>query len=276
MSLYEYAASSPASVIDPLGLDGCNLQAAFFDAVSQALAARIAAAVGKKIVTVAARSVLLAAVDGPLPIGDVIAAVWGAYDAYQNLRAVTSLKGVYDHVLNVLRDKLSDLWNNPQLADCLNRNGKCCQKAKDLIKTSIGSFGGFTAKSNMGFYKALGKQRKNIEDKLLEIAECCVPKTGSTLKCYRVSTEGFNGPRGNYYAPFDLSKLNDANRRYGMPDRSSSPDRLSSGSVSRGKVDIRGARASDDDPKGRPGGWPEYYVADPNDVTGITTVPIVP
>ncbi|ADG67433.1 hypothetical protein Plim_1600 [Planctopirus limnophila DSM 3776] len=262
-NLYSYVSGRPLALIDPLGLAGCNMGAAFGEALFQVLSVKIAALVGKRALKAGARSAILLAADGPLPIGDIIAAAWLAWDVYSGLREIQALKKMWEFLESQLKPELSELWSSNNFSDCLERNGQCCKMAKDLVRDSVNDVGGFSA-IGKSVYKRAGEVVRNIRSTLPKIAACCIPKTPKSLTCYRSGTTGFNKPDGSYWTYNRPDTIPNFNERYGIPAGNSTPDWTVSAEIPRKKFRIQPAEKAEDNPIGRPGGWPEIYVEDPS------------
>lgn len=135
--------------------------------------------------------------------------------------------------------------------------------AKDLVRDSVNDVGGFSA-IGKSVYKRAGEVVRNIRSTLPKIAACCIPKTPKSLTCYRSGTTGFNKPDGSYWTYNRPDTIPNFNERYGIPAGNSTPDWTVSAEIPRKKFRIQPAEKAEDNPIGRPGGWPEIYVEDPS------------
>ena len=172
MNMYEYCMSNPLKYVDPSGLE-CKLKRHFALLVSKKIAARISAIVGKKVAKATARSIVLAAGDGPLPIGDIIALAWAAYDTVAIAKRVSGIKRVWGWVA----EEAEDIYKQKigQHMECLDKRPKCCRIVKatmtDLIENQmVGITGGAhgTGRANIRF-----RIFKTINKRLKELIDCC-------------------------------------------------------------------------------------------------------
>lgn len=123
-NLMAFAANNPLSVQDYLGL--CNVGDLLKGVIGDALKQRIQELIRKQILKTAAKAGVAAVVDGPLPIGDIIAAGMSIYDGIGLAIDVGNMQGMTKDAMRKICQSLAEDLN------CLN-DSKCCQHITQLL-----------------------------------------------------------------------------------------------------------------------------------------------
>jgi hypothetical protein len=139
--------------------------------IGDALMERIKEIIRKQVLKTAAKAGIAAVADGPLPIGDIVAAGLSIYDGINLTIEVVNMKEMSSGAMRSICEALADQMN------CLAQP-KCCDEVAKLLRSKVGGMGDLLSRKKRGvFTEQIGSLQREIRQVL---KDCCVcrPKQG--------------------------------------------------------------------------------------------------
>jgi RHS repeat-associated protein len=140
-NLSAYAGNNPTSIYDYLGL--CNMGDLLKGIIGDALMERIKEIIRKQVLKTAAKAGIAAVADGPLPIGDIVAAGLSIYDGINLTIEVVNMKEMSSGAMRSICEALADQMN------CLAQP-KCCDEVAKLLRSKVGGMGDLLSRKRRG------------------------------------------------------------------------------------------------------------------------------